>query len=97
MLRAKHHTARRTINRSTRIVSQIAVNDVIQIDPAFDAPVPEGKGFGGCFAIVSEVKSWGVQAYIASPGVEGLAYIRVPTDKFVRIGRAEWAGEAEGR
>ncbi|QOV05762.1 hypothetical protein [Enterococcus phage EFGrKN] len=45
--------------------------DVVQIVPHFD------ETFGGCFATVSEVKDWGVVAYVCSPGVPGVAYVRL--------------------
>lgn len=35
------------------------------------------KHLGGCFATVSEVKDWGVVAYVCSPGVPGVAYVRL--------------------
>ncbi|HEU5433111.1 MAG TPA: hypothetical protein VFU81_15700, partial [Thermomicrobiales bacterium] len=48
--------------------------------------------FGGCFLIVTEVKSWGVQGYVAMPeaGKTARAYYRVHSDQMARIGRAEW-------
>ena len=59
------------------------VGDVFQIDPAVEM-------FGGCFIIVSEVKSWGVQGYVRVPG-EGDAFVRKRWDVLQRIGIAVWA------
>lgn len=53
--------------------AEIAVGDVVQIDPAHDAV------FGACFMVVSELKpTWnGLQGYVQIPGPEGgLAYYR---------------------
>lgn len=55
------------------------VYDVVQIVPHFDAV------FGGCFATVTEVKDWGVVAYVCSPGVLGVNY------KYVRLKEKEYA------
>lgn len=68
----------------------IAVGDVVQIDPEHD------EVFGACFMVVTELKpSWsGLQGYVTVPGKDGnggQAYYRVPEDKVVRIGAAEWA------
>lgn len=59
---------------------------VIQIDP------DHSKMFGGCLAIVSEEKPWGVQAYIRVPGEDGGdAYVRLKHGSFEEIGQAVWA------
>lgn len=63
---------------------EIAVGDVVQIHPSHD------EAFGGCFMVVSEVKTWGVQGYVTVPGSGGQAYYRCPWKAFVRIGKAEW-------
>jgi len=60
-------------------MKDINKNDVIQI-------VPENK-WGGCLAIVSEVKSWGVQCFVQIP-LQGRAYYRVNWDEFDFIGEA---------
>jgi hypothetical protein len=63
------------------------INDIIQIDPSKDL-------FGGCMAVVSEVKSWGVQAYVQSAGVPGQQYIRLKHGEFEPTGgRAVWVVE----
>jgi len=63
--------------------------DVIQIDPEHD-PV-----FGGCFAIVEEVKLWGVNLCgCPIPSGDGrVAYYRVPHGAYAVIGRAAWVEE----
>lgn len=53
------------------------VNDVIQIIP--------DHLWGGCLAVVSEVKEWGVQAYVPVP-MEGLAYTRLKHDEYELVG-----------
>lgn len=71
----------------------IEVNDVVQI-----TPVIESK-FRGCFMVVTEVKSWGVQGFISiptGPEMPGAAYYRVPFEQVVRIGKAEWTPPDEG-
>lgn len=69
----------------------IKINDVVQIAP--DA----SDWAGGCFCIVTEVKSWGIQGFVKIPPTErgnpstgGSAYIRLETAQFARIGQAEW-------
>lgn len=77
----------------------LAVNDVVQI-------APEASDWaGGCFAIVTEVKSWGMQGFVQVPPMKrnepegeqtgGRAFIRLKSDQFVRIGRAEWSDRAD--
>lgn len=70
----------------------LRVNDVVQIAP--DA----SDWAGGCFAIVTEVKSWGMQGFVQMPCTSrgdpesgGRAFIRLKSEQFVRIGRAEWS------
>ena len=57
---------------------------VIQIDPE-----SENKTFRDCLAIVKEQKTWGVLAYVSVPG-KGDAYVRVPNEDFIVIGKAKW-------
>ena len=65
----------------------IEVGDVVQIDPTHDP-----QRFGGCFLVVTEIKSFGVQGYVTPfPNDGGLAYYRVAFNKIVYIGKAEWA------
>jgi hypothetical protein len=56
--------------------------DVVQIDPAWD------DVFGGCFMIITEVKSFGAQGYIPAP--DGSAYLRVNFENAEKIGRSQW-------
>lgn len=44
-------------------------------------------GWAGCLLIVTDVKSWGVQAGTKIP-MQGTAYIRLRTDQFEYIGEA---------
>lgn len=57
-------------------------NDIIQIAPPHK--------WAGCLAIVSEMKSFGVQAYVSIPSNDGKppgrAYIRLKYDDFEMIG-----------
>lgn len=64
----------------------IAVNDVVQIDA--DDPV-----FAYCFLTVTEVRNWGVIGYVQVPTqpASAQAFYRVPFQRVVRIGAAEWA------
>ena len=66
-------------------MSAVKPRDVVQIDPV------SNPKFAGCFAVVEEVKSWGVVAYVACPGPSvGQAYVRLAHEHFVRVGKAEW-------
>ncbi len=62
------------------------VGEVIQIDPAY--------AWGPCFAIVSRVYSWGVQAFVFVPGSDarnpGRAPLRVEHWAYSVIGIAAW-------
>lgn len=62
--------------------------DIVQIDPGHDVT------FGGCLLMVTEVKSWGVQGFVAIPekggGTPGEAYYRIEHGKYKRIGPAMW-------
>jgi hypothetical protein len=74
-------------------IAGVDVGDVVQL-------APDASDWAACcFAIVTEVKSWGVQAYVFIPQkrgeVAGRAFIRVPKDKFFRIGKAEWTVDDE--
>jgi len=60
----------------------IASNDIIQIAPAHK--------WGGCLAVVDEIKSFGCQAYVAIPHNDGTppgrAYIRLNHDDYEPVG-----------
>ena len=58
--------------------------DVVQIDPSHDTT------FGGCFMVVTEVKSWGCQGYVEVPG-KGQAYYRCASENMEYIGESKWA------
>lgn len=60
--------------------------DVVQINPEHDTR------FGGCFLLITEVKSWGVQGFVQIPTSDGFnrAYYRVPFDQIEHIGTANW-------
>ena len=60
-------------------MKNVKKNDVIQITPK--------DKWGGCLAIVDDVKSWGVQCFIQIP-FQGRAYYRVAWDAFEVIGEA---------
>jgi hypothetical protein len=64
------------------------VNDVVQINPE----KATNLAFGGCFMIVTEVKSWGVQGYVQAFGtrekIGGQAYYRAKFDEIKYVGRA---------
>ncbi len=65
----------------------IEINDIVQVDPSYDV-------FGGCMVIVTEVKSWGIQGYVQSAGVDGQQYIRLQWDNFEKTGgKAIWVTE----
>jgi hypothetical protein len=63
----------------------IEEGDIIQI-------TDESNNWFPCLLVVSEVKSWGVQAYITVPTndkeVNGNAYYRIETGKFEKVGHA---------
>jgi hypothetical protein len=60
------------------------VNSVIQIHPNVEV-------FGGCLAIVHELKEFGVQCYVPVPG-KGfpVAYIRLKHEEFKYVGEPAW-------
>lgn len=64
----------------------VEVNDIVQIDPSMDI-------FGGCLAVVSEVKANGrLLVYVQNADAEGQAYIFVNPGKYEATGgRAVWA------
>jgi len=62
----------------------IEINDIVQVNPSKDV-------FGGCMVVVTEVKSWGVQGYVQSAGVDGQQYIRLPFEDIEQTnGKAIW-------
>ena len=70
---------------------QIKAHDVVQISPSM--PV-----FGGCFAVVSEVKAFGrLRVYIQNAGEKGQAYVFLEPWDYALCGVAVWVvgGEEE--
>ena len=70
---------------------QIRALDVVQIAPSVE-------NFGGCFAVVSEVKENGwLEVYIQSPGVAGQTLISLKAGDYALCGVAVWVvgGEEE--
>jgi hypothetical protein len=60
---------------------KLSEDDVIQIAPPHK--------WGGCLAVVDEVKGFGCQAYVTIPandGTTGPAYIRLNWDEFEALG-----------
>ena len=59
----------------------VEVNEIIQIAPPHK--------WGGCLAVVSEMKSFGVQCYVSIPHNDGTppsdAYIRITWEEFERV------------
>jgi hypothetical protein len=63
----------------------IEIGDIVQVDPSKEV-------FGACMVVVTEVKSWGIQGYVQSAGVEGQQYIRLNFDDFeITGGKAIWS------
>ena len=63
----------------------IEIGDIVQVDPSKEV-------FGACMVVVTEVKSWGIQGYVQSAGVEGQQYIRLNFDDFETTGgKAIWS------
>jgi len=64
----------------------IEIGDIVQVNPLLN------ETFGGCMVVVTEVKSWGIQGYVQSAGVEGQQYIRLNFDDFeITGGKAIWS------
>ena len=66
-------------------MNELQIGDIVQIDPSMD-------GFGGCLAVVNEVKDSGrVMAYVQNAGKQGQAYIYLSKGKYEPTGgRAVW-------
>jgi hypothetical protein len=58
----------------------IEIGDIVQVDPM------ASDTFGACLVVVTEIKSWGIQGYVQSAGVEGQQYIRLNFDQFEMTG-----------
>jgi hypothetical protein len=67
----------------TEPTEPLAVGDIVQIDP-------DRHHWAAALVVVTEVREWGVQGYVAVPQ-QGLAFIRLPTGTFEHTGgRAIW-------
>ena len=66
-------------------MTDLQIGDIVQINPSMD-------GFGGCLAVVNEVKDSGrVMVYVQNAGQQGQAYIYLNKDKYeLTGGRAVW-------
>ena len=65
----------------------IEIGDIVQVDPTKDV-------FGGTMVVVTEIKTWGIQGYVQSAGVDGQQYIRLPFADFEKTGgKAVWMVE----
>ena len=60
------------------------IGEIVQVNPSVET-------FGGCLVVVTEVKSWGIQGYVQSAGVNGQQYVRLKKSDFaVTGGNVEW-------
>lgn len=63
---------------------EIKVGDIVQVSP-------DKEMFGACMVVVTELKSFGIQGYVQSAGVNGQQYIRLKFDEFESTGgKAVW-------
>ena len=58
---------------------EIKVGDIVQVSP-------DKEMFGACMVVVTELKSFGIQGYVQSAGVNGQQYIRLKFDEFESTG-----------
>lgn len=64
--------------------SVLRIGDIVQIDPSMDV-------FGGCLAVVNEVKDSLVMAYVQNAGQQGQAYIFLQKNMYEPTGgQAVW-------
>jgi hypothetical protein len=67
---------------------------VVQIHPTLCGPL-----FQGCFLLVTEVKTWGVQGFFAIPKNReeppGEAYFRAKWEEIEYVGLAPWVPDRE--
>lgn len=74
----------------------LSEGDIVQINL-------EHPKFPGLLVVVTEPKSWGCQGYILSPFDLGesvfrynnIAYVRMKTEDFVKVGAVEWMLNSE--
>lgn len=78
------------IDRAIRDQPSAVLPSVVEVDSIIQI-VPPHK-WGGCLAVVDEVKSFGCQAYVSIPWQDAMghgvqdAYIRLNTDDFIDTG-----------
>lgn len=71
--------------RTARVVVAMKPGDVVQINPSAHPK------FAGCFAVVDEVRSFGVTADIPIAGdPRSIAPVRLAWGEFLRVGAAPW-------
>lgn len=68
--------------------------DIVQLDPEKTS----NQAFAGCFMVVTDVKSWGVQGYVQTLGDReesgGQAYYRAENGTYEATGgKAKWRVE----
>ena len=67
----------------------IEVGSIVQVEPSKEV-------FGGCMVVVTEIKTWGIQGYVQSAGVDGQQYIRLSFGDFEPTGgKAVWEVDHE--
>jgi len=71
-------------NSPVQTEAPVAVYDVVQIHPQF-----VNEDLRGAFALVKEVRTWGVVAHVPW-GKDKIVPVRLQTQDFARIGVAEW-------
>lgn len=67
--------------------------DVVQINPDL-AATENNLMFAGCFMVVQEIRTWGVQGYVLIPRDRktwpGAAYYRAKWDQIKLVGASWW-------
>lgn len=75
---------------------RLTVGAVVQLDPAHHLGNANGF-FAGCFMLVTEVKTFGAQGFVAMPRTRGeqpgQAYYRARWEEMEYIGQAAWTIE----
>lgn len=70
---------------------RIKVKSVVQINERHDPGDGSRLGWVGCFVLVTEIKTWGIQGFVSIPKTHdqhGDAYIRLKWDEIDYIGEA---------
>ena len=73
----------------------VEVGTVLQLSPESEEVRP---CFKGCFLVVTEVKTWGIQGYIPAVGATfdepgGLVFLRPKWEDLEFVGAAVWRSE----